>query len=486
MNTTGSRRTPAKLSASCQSERLVAPSPDQPSATRGSLRIRNASAQPHATGTIAGRCETIAISPSRSSRHVHVAVAAGGRAVDAAHVLGEDPPRLGAARDVHAHVALGRRADVVERPSRSPRRPRPPRCRGPCRRSRGSCPGGTGRGRAPRCRGSRASGGRARRGRCGRGLLRGPLERADRCGFPGDRHSARSVARYVWGTCPRRSRSRRSQALRRHVALDGVTLRVPGGTVYGFLGPNGAGKTTTMRILLGLLRADAGTARVLGRDPWSGRARRARPDRVPAGGRASTRMRGRELLDYFSGLDALGAGRRDELCTALRLSDADLDRPVRGYSKGMRQKLAIMQALQHDPELAVLDEPTEGLDPLVQDGFVEVLTARRAPADHASSRHTCCPRSRRCATGRRSSGRPDRGRGDDRRVARRPAAAGDGAAGRPGARAAGLRAGVARRRGRRATRTTATCRTLLRALADLQPRDVRIEEPGLDEVFRGL
>jgi hypothetical protein len=90
-----------------------------------------------------------------------------------------------------------------------------------------------------------------------------------------------------------------------HVALDGVTLRVPEGAVYGFLGPNGAGKTTTMRILLGLLRADTGTARVLGRDPWGdGFVVRGRIGYLPSGAGLYLRMHGRQVLDYFSGLDA--------------------------------------------------------------------------------------------------------------------------------------------------------------------------------------
>ena len=189
-----------------------------------------------------------------------------------------------------------------------------------------------------------------------------------------------------------------------HVALDGVTLRVPVGTVYGFLGPNGAGKTTTMRILLGLLRADAGVARLLGHDPWSdGLQVRGRVGYLPSGAGLYRRLTGRQLLDYFSGLDRTPPVLRPDLCDALRLGDADLDRPVRSYSKGMRQKLGIIQALQHDPALAVLDEPTEGLDPLVQDGFVEILTARREPDAPASSPRTCCRRSRRSATGRPSS-----------------------------------------------------------------------------------
>ena len=98
----------------------------------------------------------------------------------------------------------------------------------------------------------------------------GLSERADGCGFPGNRHSGPERSALRLGNVPPAIEIEAlAKRYGRHVALDGVTLRVPAGTVYGFLGPNGAGKTTTMRILLGLLRADAGTARVLGRDPWS-------------------------------------------------------------------------------------------------------------------------------------------------------------------------------------------------------------------------
>src|SRR5213592_4735797 len=110
MNTTGSRRTPAKFMPSCASPRAIAPSPDHATATRFSSRIRNASAQPTETGSIAGRWLTIASSPRRASAMWTLPSLP---AVGPAHVLREDPPRLDAARDVHAHVAVQRRSDVV-------------------------------------------------------------------------------------------------------------------------------------------------------------------------------------------------------------------------------------------------------------------------------------------------------------------------------------------------------------------------------------
>ena len=270
------------------------------------------------------------------------------------------------------------------------------------------------------------------------------------------------------------------------VALDGVTLRVDEGAVYGFLGPNGAGKTTTMRILLGLLRADGGTVRVLGRDPWGdGIAVRGRIGYLP-GGANLYRMRGRQVLDYFSGLDTAPPVRRAELCDALRFAAADLDRPARGYSKGMRQKLAIVQALQHDPDLAVLDEPTEGLDPLVQDGFVAMLDARRrAGRTTFLSSHVLpeveelCDRAAIIRAGRIVvDGTIDELRGSRPRqvtvVLDGPPPV------LPGCElvSAGPRGVVYAHRGDVAA--------LLRALGEVAPRDVRIEEPGLDEVFRDL
>ena len=161
-------------------------------------------------------------------------------------------------------------------------------------------------------------------------------------------------------------------------ALDGFDLRVAQGEVFGFLGPNGAGKTTAIRIALGLLRPDAGSVRVLGRDPWiDGVAERARIGYLPSGPRFYDRMRGVDLLDHLA---ALGGGRipgRGRALDLLELSRADLARPIREYSRGMRQKLGIVQAVQHEPELLVLDEPTEGLDPIVQEAFYELVRERR-------------------------------------------------------------------------------------------------------------
>ena len=162
-----------------------------------------------------------------------------------------------------------------------------------------------------------------------------------------------------------------------HVALRGVDLQVEAGEILGFLGPNGSGKTTTMRIALGLLRADAGSVRVLDADPWHDLEHRRHLGYLPSSPRFYERMRGGRLLEHLAALSGAPAVLRDELCERLALSPADLARPVRDYSRGMRQKLGIVQALQHDPELCVLDEPSEGLDPLMQEAFFAILRDRR-------------------------------------------------------------------------------------------------------------
>jgi ABC-2 type transport system ATP-binding protein len=133
-----------------------------------------------------------------------------------------------------------------------------------------------------------------------------------------------------------------------------------------------------MRILLGLLRADEGRVELLGQDPWRAVAVRRRIGWLPSESRLYERMPGAALLSHLARLSGAEPVLRDEACAALRLEPSDLARPVREYSRGMRQKLGIVQALQHDPELLVLDEPTEGLDPLVQEAFFGLLRARRA------------------------------------------------------------------------------------------------------------
>ena len=161
-------------------------------------------------------------------------------------------------------------------------------------------------------------------------------------------------------------------------ALAPLDLEVALGEVLGYLGPNGAGKTTTIRLLLGYLHPSAGSASVLGFDTERDSiAIRGRVGYLPGGIALYDTMSGADLLDYLCRLYRRAPVRRAELADRLEMADATLQRPVRDYSRGMRQKLGIIQALQHDPELAILDEPTEGLDPLMQRAFYDLLAEIR-------------------------------------------------------------------------------------------------------------
>jgi ABC-2 type transport system ATP-binding protein len=163
------------------------------------------------------------------------------------------------------------------------------------------------------------------------------------------------------------------------VALDGLDLRVPTGVVYGFLGPNGAGKTTTMRILTGLVRADAGSMELLGR-PF-GRGDRRRLFEVGALIEAPSfypYLSGRENLRALAAAGAPTPARRvDEMLDLVNLRDRASDK-VSGYSLGMKQRLGIASALLSDPRLLLLDEPANGLDPAGIAGMRETLRALAA------------------------------------------------------------------------------------------------------------
>lgn len=161
-------------------------------------------------------------------------------------------------------------------------------------------------------------------------------------------------------------------------ALRDLTISVKETEIFGFLGPNGAGKSTMIRILLGFMHATGGSATVLGRDAAADSVEiRRHVGYLPGGIALYDSMSGEALLDYLASLYDQPTPLRAQLVERMELSAADLKRPVRDYSRGMRQKIGIIQALQHDPELAVLDEPTEGLDPLMQRAFYDVLLERR-------------------------------------------------------------------------------------------------------------
>jgi polyether ionophore transport system ATP-binding protein len=155
-------------------------------------------------------------------------------------------------------------------------------------------------------------------------------------------------------------------------ALDGLDLTVARGEVHGFLGPNGAGKTTTLRVLLGLLRADAGTVRLLGGDPWrDATALHRRLAYVPGDVTLWPNLSGGEVIDLLARLrGGLDGERRDML---LKRFDLDPTRKTRAYSKGNRQKVALIAALASGAELLILDEPTAGLDPLMEAAFREAI-----------------------------------------------------------------------------------------------------------------
>lgn len=159
----------------------------------------------------------------------------------------------------------------------------------------------------------------------------------------------------------------------------GLDLEVRPGELFGFLGPNGAGKSTTIQLLMGFLRPTVGSARVLGSDPWAEGTRvRSEIGFVPDAPALYENLTGKQVLDYLGGLQGKPAIKRNAVLERLQLPERDLARPVRGYSRGMRQKLALAQALQHDPQLLILDEPTEGLDPLMQQALFSLLRDLKA------------------------------------------------------------------------------------------------------------
>ncbi|USX55766.1 ABC transporter ATP-binding protein [Lentzea sp. HUAS12] len=159
-------------------------------------------------------------------------------------------------------------------------------------------------------------------------------------------------------------------------ALDDLNLDVQTGEVHGFLGPNGSGKSTTIRILLGLLRADSGTARLLGGDPWKDTAAlHRRLAYVPGDVNLWPNLTGGEVIDLLGRLrGGVNKARRAELLERFEL---DPRKKGRTYSKGNRQKVALVAALSSDVELLILDEPTSGLDPLMEAVFQDCINDER-------------------------------------------------------------------------------------------------------------
>ena len=160
------------------------------------------------------------------------------------------------------------------------------------------------------------------------------------------------------------------------LAVNNLSLEAIEGEILGFLGLNGAGKTTTIRILLDLLRPNSGEAYLLGHDCQSdGLRARANIGYLPGEMGIYSDMTGQEVLDLLAGLNHQPVNKtlRGELQERLEFPDSDLRRSLRQYSTGMKRKLGLIQAFQADPQLLILDEPTEGLDPLMQASFYQLL-----------------------------------------------------------------------------------------------------------------
>ena len=158
-------------------------------------------------------------------------------------------------------------------------------------------------------------------------------------------------------------------------AVDDITLKIESGEIFGFLGPNGAGKTTAIRILTGFLNPTSGMASIFGMNCWKDTVDISKKiGFVPDLSSLYDNSTGIELLDYFGSLHGgLNRNVLNELCEALKLSHKDLNRKIKQYSHGMKRKLAIIQAMQHQPDLLIMDEPTQGLDPLTQISLFGIL-----------------------------------------------------------------------------------------------------------------
>ena len=183
-------------------------------------------------------------------------------------------------------------------------------------------------------------------------------------------------------------------------ALNDLNLEIGRGEVFGFLGLNGAGKTTAIRLLLDLLRPTSGKALIFGYDCWAqGLDARARIGYLPGELGLYLDLTGLETLDFLAGLNRqpVDQRHRNELCDRLELSRSDLRRRLRQYSTGMKRKLGIIQAFQAEPPVLILDEPTEGLDPLMRETFYGLLAdVKRGGATVFMSSHVLTEVERVC------------------------------------------------------------------------------------------
>src|SRR6266852_9034496 len=159
-------------------------------------------------------------------------------------------------------------------------------------------------------------------------------------------------------------------------AVKGISLRVERGEIFGFLGPNGAGKTTTIRCMLDVIRPTSGTLRVLGMDAQRDKlALHQRIGYLPGDVRLPGQMTGKQVINYVSRLQGREPVLLDDLVARF---DVEMKRPLKSYSKGMRQKIGVVLAFMCDPEVLILDEPTSRLDPLLQRTFNEFLLQEQA------------------------------------------------------------------------------------------------------------
>jgi ABC-2 type transport system ATP-binding protein len=166
----------------------------------------------------------------------------------------------------------------------------------------------------------------------------------------------------------------------RTVAVEGVDLDVAPGQIFGLLGPNGAGKTTTLKMILGLIRPDHGSVRLFGRPP-SDPAGRARVGFLPESPRFYDYLTAEEFLDFYGRLHGIsGAARRDRVAELLVKVGLDgcARTPLRKFSKGMTQRIGLAQAILHEPDLLILDEPMSGLDPMGRREVRDLILAQRA------------------------------------------------------------------------------------------------------------
>ena len=159
-------------------------------------------------------------------------------------------------------------------------------------------------------------------------------------------------------------------------AVKGISMSVERGEIFGFLGPNGAGKTTTIRCMLDVIRPTSGTIRVLGLDAQrDAMALHQHIGYLPGDVRLPGDMTGKQVIAYFSRLQGREPVLLDDIVARF---DVEMKRPIKGYSKGMRQKIGIVLAFMCDPDVLILDEPTSGLDPLLQKAFNEFLLDEQA------------------------------------------------------------------------------------------------------------